>query len=282
MNRYARLGSLALMGLGLMGLGLLGACSKQSAPSTTADITGTLNYREPFNFETDAQLQLQLTDVSAEGPAVEAASVTINNLRALPYQYTLAYDPKRIDSTHRYTISARIYSGKQLKFATDTALAVLTQGNSTHADIPVIAAGTNESGAVANAAASSSTGDSDIFQGDLRSGNEVALYRAEFIDNHIAWLEEDRTNGTPQPLHARYEFKGALLLHYSDSTGFEFACNENGRPISVSRNKQVLVVTQETTAINAARNRAALLRSHALTSREIKAHRLATKQDVGG
>jgi len=277
MNRCAR-----LVSLGLIGIGLLGACSKQTAPSNTAGITGTLSYREPVNFESDTQLQLQLTDVSAQGPAVEVASVAINNLRALPYQYTLAYDPKRIDSTHRYTISARIYSGTQLKFATDTALAVLTQGNSAQADIPVIAAGTNESSVVANAAASSSTGDAEIFQGDLRSGNEVALYRAGFTANHIAWLEEDRTNGTPQPLHARYEFKGALLLHYSDNTGFEFACNENGRPISVSRNKQVLAVTQETSAINAARNRAALLRSHALASREIKAHRLATKQDVGG
>lgn len=257
---------------------LLPACSKHSVPDSAA-ISGTLSYRAPVAFDAPATLQLQLTDVSALGAAPEIASVTIDGIQALPYQYTLTYDRARIDTTHRYTLSARVYSGQQLRYATDTPIAVLTQGAGAFANVPLVAAGKNE--APSGVAATSSSAPPDILENQLRNGQEVTRYRAGFVNDRLAWLEEDRSTDTPRPFHARYEFRGALLLHYVDGAGFAFDCNDNGRPLSASRNGRRTDLTQERNAINVARNRAALLRSHALSAREIQVHRAATKQDIG-
>lgn len=269
--------------IGVSAGAFMSACSKHDAPGTAFAVTGTLNYRAPVAFDGNAKLELQLTDVSVTtGPALQVASTTIDQVRALPYHYSLPYDSTRIDPGHRYTMSARLYLNEQLKYATDTAIAALTQGAGQHINIPLVAVGANESSVSVAAVSSTATAASEVFQGELHNAAAVVRYRAGFDDGHIAWLEEDRLDDGSQPAHARYEFKGALLLHYADSSGLEFACNDNGRPVSVSRNHQTLAVMQALPAINAARNRATLLRSHALSSREIKAHRIATKQDVTG
>jgi len=59
-------------------------------------------------------------------------------------------------------------------------------------------------------------------------------------------------------------------------------CSETGRPLSARKDHRSIDVKQVMADINAARNRAALLRSHAVASRDIKAHRVATKQDLSG
>ena len=248
---------------------ILSACSTRK-PATA--IIGTVAYSAPLEFSGSAQLQLLLTDVSAEGGAPEVATVT-TNVKQLPFQYSLPYEPSNIQQTHRYTISARIYVDKSVKYATDTAIEVLTQGRGSHADFVVIATGTNETGTTAALTAG------EIFQGEIRNDKDISLYRAGLADGHINWLEEDRSNGSPTPAHNRYEFKGALLVHYIDSTPMEILFDETGKPKSITRNGKILVLTQEMAAVNAARNRASLLRSHALARRESQLHRKATKND---
>ncbi len=257
----------------LASLSWVSGCSRQDDSATR--ISGTLNYREPVNFETqDTVLQLRLTDVSVtDGPALEVATIEIDDIRGLPYQYSLPYDASKIDAEHRYTIDARILSGDTLRYSTDTAYPVLTQGNGTQRNLTLIAVGENSPSLVRDPEAFAHA---SVFHNELRAGTDVSLYKAGFQDGHLAWLEEDRSNGTPQPLHARYEFKGALVMRYVDTSPMEVNFDERGRPTGMVKNGQALKLSEQTAAINAVRNRAALLRSHALAASETRAHRQAT------
>lgn len=248
----------------------LGACSSRKTPATA--ITGTIGYSTMVDFPDKAQLQLLLLDVSAEGTSPEIATST-SRIKQLPVEYSLPYDAANINPRHRYTISARITVDGVLKYATDSTHEVLTQGKSNHADFAVIAAGSNEVGATHIEVAT------EIFQGEIRNASDVALYRVGLVDGHINWLEEDRANGTPTPAHNRYEFKGALLVHYRDTSPLEIVFDETGKPKAVKRGDKTSEVAKEMGVINTIRNRASLLRSHALARHASLQHRIETKND---
>ena len=55
--------------------------------------------------------------------------------KAPPYSFTLAYDPARINSNHRYNVRARIMADGKLMFQSDAGYAVLGSGNVTNVDI---------------------------------------------------------------------------------------------------------------------------------------------------
>ncbi|MGD9842116.1 MAG: YbaY family lipoprotein [Steroidobacteraceae bacterium] len=256
---------------------LLSACAKKPEQNQPG-ITGMLSYSTPVTFTDSTRLELQLTDVSVnDGPALQVASTTVQNLSELPYQYALPYPQQAINPKHRYTIEARIYSGQTLRFATDTAYEVLTMGKPQQQNLQVVAAGSNENAVLNTPAPVGET----VFQGELRTANEVTLYRTGLLERHIVWLAEERSNDTPQPIQARYEYKGALLQHYRDSTGLEVQFDLRGRPEHMQRQQQVLEIQQQTDTLASIRNRAELLRSHALATREAQAHRQATEQWQG-
>lgn len=258
--------------ISLVLLACLSGCSRSD--KATSQVTGAITYGEPITFEAGTVLELRLTDVSvSDGPALEVAKTTVPNLTALPYRYALAYDAAKIDSQHRYTIDARILGNGKPRFSTDTAYEVLTQGHGTERDMTVVATGANNP---TLAQVPPNDANTAIFQNELRTGAQVSLYKAGLQDGHILWLEEDRSTGTPAPLHARYDFKGALITHYVDSSPLEITFDERGRPTSITKNNQTLKLNTQTDAINDVRNRAALLRSHALASSEARAHRQAT------
>ncbi|MES1196736.1 MAG: YbaY family lipoprotein [Steroidobacter sp.] len=250
---------------------VLGACSARK-PSAT--LTGTVTYSETVDFHNKAQLQVLLTDVSAQGNSPEIASSTMD-IAQLPVAYVLPYEADKIIPDHRYTVSARIRVDGALHYATDTAIEVLTQGKTNHADFMVALAGNSVNGVTTTAPVG------ETFSGNITHGSDIALYRAGIADGHIAWLEEDRSNGTPTPAHNSYKFKGALLTYYSDTTPLEIQFDDTGKPKSVTRNGKSADVKVEMNAINAVRNRAALLRADALSKRESQAHRKATKNDIG-
>lgn len=249
---------------------ILGACNARK-PSAT--ITGTITYSEAVDFHNKAQLQVLLTDVSAEGASPEVASSTMD-IAQLPVAYVLPYEADKIIPGHRYTISARIRVDGALQYATDTAVEVPTQGKTNHADFMVAAAGSKVNGVLETKPVG------EVFAGNITNGSDIALYRAGITDGHVTWLEEDRSNGTPTPAHNSYKFKGALLIYYNDTTPLEIQFDETGKPKSVIRNGKSNDIKSEMAAINAARNRAALLRADALSKRESQAHRKATKNDV--
>jgi len=252
----------------------LNGCSRSNKSTVTSQISGSVNYRVPIDLGAGTVLELRLTDVSiSDGPALEIAKVTVPSPSGLPYRYSLPYDAAKIDQRHRYTIDARILTNGTLRFSTDTAYEVLTQGRGAQRDITVVAVGENYPALVPNSGSSTA---SSFIQGELRTGSEVSLYKAGTQDGHIIWLEEDRSVGAPTPLHARYDLKGALIMHYSDSSPMEISFDERGRATGITKNQQTLKLSAQTDAINDVRNRAELLRSHALAAREVRAHRQAT------
>lgn len=252
-------------------LTLVSSCSRKPATPAT-QITGTIEYRMPVNFDSDATLELRLTDVSGDA-AKEVATTKVTGLKSLPYQYVLAYDAGQIDTAHRYMVDARISIDNTLRFSTDSAFAVLTQGNNTKRNITVIAIGENDLSLVHDL---NPQPDASVFQGELRRDADVSLYKVGIRDGSIVWLEEDRSNGTPQALHARYEFKGALIMRYVDTSPLEVNFDERGRPTGLVRNGKALKLGEQTKTVNEVRNHAELLRSHALAARESQSHRQAT------
>ncbi len=270
---------ITLVSLACMSIYLSG-CSRSEKDAAANHITGNLTYGEPITLDAGSVLELRLTDVSiSDGPALEIAKATVADIRALPYQYSLDYDATRINPQHRYTIDARILINGTSRFATDTAYEVLTQGHGAQRDITVIASGAlgdNSTTPVSSASSSTVSAEPVIFKNELRTANDVSVYKAGLQEGHISWLEEDHSSGTSTAVHARYEFKGALVTHYSDSTSLEVKFDERGRPVSISKNHQALALNKQTEVINAIRNRAALLRSHALAASETQAHRMAT------
>jgi putative lipoprotein len=95
-------------------------------------IEGTATYRERMSLPPKAVFEAVLEDVSrADAPAQAIASIRLPSPGNPPIEFTLAYDPARIQSTHQYVVRARILVNEKPLFTTDTAVPVITGGNPT-------------------------------------------------------------------------------------------------------------------------------------------------------
>jgi len=122
---------------------LLAGCAAPSSPPAavaTLQVSGSVSYRERIALPPDAEIVVQLQDVSRmDAPAVVLAEQRIRaEGRQVPFVYALPVDPARIDARMRYTVSARILRGGQLLFINDTAHPVLTQGAGRTADLVLV------------------------------------------------------------------------------------------------------------------------------------------------
>jgi putative lipoprotein len=59
----------------------------------------------------------------------------------VPVPFTLKYNPAKIDEKHTYSLRAQVLIGTELKFTTDQAFRVLTQGNPSKLDLILKPAG---------------------------------------------------------------------------------------------------------------------------------------------
>ncbi|MGE0582497.1 MAG: YbaY family lipoprotein [Steroidobacteraceae bacterium] len=99
---------------------LVTGCTLPASPPM-ASVTGTATYRERMALPPDATFEASIEDVSrADAPAVTVASARIDAPGAPPFRFTIAYDPARIEPSHRYAIRARVTHGEQLLFTTAT------------------------------------------------------------------------------------------------------------------------------------------------------------------
>lgn len=106
-----------------------------AAPVASATVTGTATYRERIALPADAELIVQLLDISlADAPSTVIAEQRIAPVR-VPASFTLSYDPAQIDQRHSYAVSARVERGGRQLFVTDTRHPVLTQGGGSTVDI---------------------------------------------------------------------------------------------------------------------------------------------------
>lgn len=123
-------------GLLLITASSLAACAAPAAspgqptPSFSGTLKGTVLYRERIALDPTAVIEVQLLDVSkADAPAEVIAAQTINaEGRQVPIPFELAYDPAQIDERNRYNVSARILVNNELRWISQEAHPVLTQG----------------------------------------------------------------------------------------------------------------------------------------------------------
>jgi len=181
---------------------LLGACSAHTVQSPQGEISGTASYRERMMLPPGATLQVTLEDVSSsDAPADAIARAEVEASKAPPYSFTLAYDPARINSNHRYNVRARIMADDKLMFQSDAGYAVLGSGNVTKVDILLKRA--SEATASASAPAQNIRGmysymaDAGWFV-DCRSGVRLAVAQeGDSAALEAAYSKDQRVPGAP-------------------------------------------------------------------------------------
>jgi putative lipoprotein len=119
---------------GLAATAVLGGCASND-PGTgkgdpvTAEVSGTVTYRERIALPPTATVKVKLVDVSrADAPAIALGEQLIDTAgRQVPFSFVIRYDPGRIDPRHTYAVQARIENGGTLLFISDQQYPVITR-----------------------------------------------------------------------------------------------------------------------------------------------------------
>ena len=125
---------------------ILAGCSDPEPPieepqQDIRTISGTVKFRERIGLTPDSRLELKLLDVSvADVPAVEIVVEAIENPGQSPIEFTIRYDAKLIDATHRYSINAKVFDRGRLILLSDTNVPVLTHNAAEKPRIVVVRA----------------------------------------------------------------------------------------------------------------------------------------------
>lgn len=96
-------------------------------PPPTGFLNGTVTYTQRMALTPQAEVQVELRDVSAPDDASTLiAKQVIATPGQVPIPFSLEYDTTKIRGGRTYAISARIVDRGQLQFITDTRIPVLT------------------------------------------------------------------------------------------------------------------------------------------------------------
>jgi uncharacterized lipoprotein YbaY len=108
----------------------------QAQPGT---VSGTVSYLSRMALPASAIIEVKLQDVLlADAPARVIAKEEIPlGERQVPVPFELKFDAAKIDPKHTYWVKASILVDEQLRFISDKAYPVLTQGNPTHVELIV-------------------------------------------------------------------------------------------------------------------------------------------------
>jgi putative lipoprotein len=105
--------------------GLIACGSKEDGPVANgrsgeiavAQIAGSVVYRERMMLPPGAEVEVQLQDISrADAMATVLATVVLTPEGGPPYDFSIEYDPSRIDERMRYALRATISVGDKLMF----------------------------------------------------------------------------------------------------------------------------------------------------------------------
>lgn len=122
-------------------LALLAAAPVTLLAAEPVKLTGTATYRERIALEPGSVLEVELLDVSrADAPATRLSSMRVLAETQVPIHFSLYYDPALIDSSHTYSVSARLLSGDRITFRSNTINPVLTRGAGDTVEIAMVRA----------------------------------------------------------------------------------------------------------------------------------------------
>jgi putative lipoprotein len=113
---------------------LAGDCRLDTPPSAATKpgtITGTVSYMLRIALPPTATIQVQMQELALSGapPKLVAEDNFILGNRQVPVAFTLKFDPAEIDPKRAYGVSARILVDGEVRFLSEQAYPVLTQGN---------------------------------------------------------------------------------------------------------------------------------------------------------
>ncbi|HET6577532.1 MAG TPA: YbaY family lipoprotein [Gemmatimonadales bacterium] len=134
-------------------VGLLAACAGNARMGDPAGrVAGSATYRERMALPPDAELRVQLFDMSAQDSApTQVADTTVRpEGRQVPLPFVLRYDPKAIDPKHVYAVRATILSARGPLFTSTAVVKVITWDHPDRVDLVLTR--------VADAAAADSAG----------------------------------------------------------------------------------------------------------------------------
>lgn len=130
----------------LAALAVLGGCNSSSQPANTSTpasngaapteqpqanapiptaVTGTISLREPMAIGPDAKLSIKLVDVAMQDLVVAESTETVSGQP--PYQFSLSFDPTKIDRTRTYVVNVLLFDGDR-RFVPALQSPVLTGG----------------------------------------------------------------------------------------------------------------------------------------------------------
>ena len=113
-----------------------------SADSDTGVVTGLVTYGEPISLDPNVVVSVKLLDVSRlDAPSVMVSEQVFENVESLPLEFEIKYDESDIDERATYSIQVSITDGNRLLFANDTAYDVITYGQPSHVEVPIIKVG---------------------------------------------------------------------------------------------------------------------------------------------
>lgn len=110
--------ALVLLFLG-MGLG----CAHQHADVAPA-IRGVASYRERIALPPDAQLKVELSEVTLEDALPYQMITRTFPATGSPIAFEIPYDPKQIHPRHKYELTVRILGDGQVLFVNENAVPV--------------------------------------------------------------------------------------------------------------------------------------------------------------
>ena len=109
------------------------------AAGQTAEVTGTVSYRERMLLKPGSVVEVWLLDTSLQDvAATEIAYHRIENPGQQPVRYELTYDPADIREGMVYSVRAVIKYGDTLLYTTDTHYPALTRGAGNEVDLELV------------------------------------------------------------------------------------------------------------------------------------------------
>lgn len=115
------------------------ASASSTAAATASSVSGTIKVRGPIQPSPNAQLVINLVDVSSsQGGAAPVASKTVASGATFPYSFELSFKPGEINPADLYVVKAILTDGAR-HYAMPIQAPVLTKGNTNQATIELVA-----------------------------------------------------------------------------------------------------------------------------------------------
>jgi putative lipoprotein len=186
---HLRAGGEAMRVLELLTVGLLAACAGNARMGGPAGrVAGSATYRERMALPPDAELRVQLFDMSAQDSApAQVADTTVRpEGRQVPLPFVLRYDPKAIDPKHVYTVRAAIRHDGRLLFTSTAVVKVITWDHPDRVDLVLTRVAATA--AADTAAADTAAADTAVPEGAAEYGPAAAVHalaRTSQLPPHI-------------------------------------------------------------------------------------------------